>query len=203
MRRLLFSMAALAAFLAVAAVSPFTAADANAAPAAKASRPGIVVLFRGGGNIFSTGMNEIADKLVAQRVNARSVGHASWQQIADEAREAYRKRRQPIIFVGHSFGANAAMLAARELGKSNVPVSLVVLYDPTAVLQVPANVRHVINNYSKTFDGIGLEVKPAAQFRGKLENVGHSHLGHLTIDNDDALQDQMVREIVRIIRRGR
>ena len=202
MVRMRLSTAFLVAFLASAVFAILHSGGLHAAPSAKATtQPGIVVLFRGGANIFSTGMDELADKLRDKGVNATSVGHATWKQGAADARADYAKRKQPIVFVGHSFGANAAVLAAQELGKSNIPVSLVVLYDPTTVLKAPSNVRHLVNYYSRTVNGLGLEVQPGMHFSGLLENLGQADVGHLEIDNDVRLQDQTIAQILRALGR--
>jgi len=200
MKRLMVSVAVLVAFLTIAFAVSFDGSAASAATkSAKNFRPGIVVLFRGGANIFSTGMDELADKLRAKNVNAISEGHASWRQAVADAKAAYAKRRQPIVFVGHSFGANAAVLAAQELGKSNIPVSLVVLYDPTTVLKAPANVRRLINFYSSTSNGLGLEVQAGSGFGGNLQNIGQLDIGHLDIDNDVRLHEKTIAEIMRAL----
>jgi hypothetical protein len=58
-----------------------TVASTLAAGDVAATQPitvrGIVYIFRRGANIFSTGMDEVAEKLQARGVDAKSVGHAS------------------------------------------------------------------------------------------------------------------------------
>lgn len=172
---------------------------AAAASGDKSSGKGIVYLLRGGANIFSTGMDEIAHKLDDRGVDARSTGHASWPDVAREARERYEKKRQPIVLVGHSFGANAAILVANDLAKHGIPVALVVTFDPTAALQAPANVRWLVNFYSNTVQGMNLQVKPSAHFTGKLENVAQSDVGHLDLDNDVRLHRQTIGYILKLL----
>lgn len=166
--------------------------------AAATQGKGIVYLIRGGANIFSTGMDEIAEKLDARGVDARSLGHSSWREIAREAADRYKKKRQPIVLVGHSFGANAAVLVADELAKSNVPVALVILFDPTTVMQAPANVKRLVNFYSSTVQGMNLEVVPGHGFAGKLENVEMPDVGHLEIDNDTRLHDRVIADVLKL-----
>lgn len=195
-------MGAAALLLAAVFFSGLVGAGPTPVAAASGDQPsgkGIVYLLRGGANIFSTGMDEIADKLDDRGVDARSTGHASWPDVAREARERYEKKRQPIIIVGHSFGANAAILAAEELGKHNIPVALVVTFDPTAALQAPANVRWLVNFYSNTVQGMNLEVRPSAHFSGKLENIAQSDVGHLELDNDVRLHEQTIGYILKLL----
>ena len=177
----------------------FGAEPAAAASNDKPSGKGIVYLLRGGANIFSTGMDEIAEKLVDRGVDARSTGHASWMEVAREARERYQKKRQPIVIVGHSFGANAAILMANDLAKHDVPVALVVTFDPTAALQAPANVKWLVNFYSSTVQGMNLQVQASPHFGGKLENIEQPDVGHLELDNDVRLHDRTIGFILKVL----
>ena len=177
----------------------FGAGPAAAAANDKPSGKGIVYLLRGGANIFSTGMDEIAEKLVDRGVDARSTGHSSWMEVAREARERYQKKRQPIVIVGHSFGANAAILMANDLAKHDVPVALVVTFDPTAALQVPPNVKWLVNFYSSTVQGMNLQVQPSPHFKGKLENIEQPDVGHLELDNDVRLHDRTIGFILKVL----
>lgn len=160
---------------------------------------GIVYLLRGGLNVFSTGMDEVAAKLRDRGVNARSVGFASWQDVARAAADQYRQSRRPIVFGGHSFGANAAILAAEQLGKNGIPVALVVLFDPTDPLKAPPNVKRVINFVSADSLGYNVDVQPAAGLPGQVENILHAEVNHMTIDNDANIQQQAIDAIAKIV----
>jgi hypothetical protein len=83
MRRFFGAAAAIAALL-VAAVIAVQTPGAFAASAGKDASPGkgIVYLIRGGLNIFSTGMDELAATLRESGVDARSVSHPSWRDTA-------------------------------------------------------------------------------------------------------------------------
>lgn len=187
--------AALMLVVAMLAASSSAEAAANDKPQGK----GIVYLLRGGANIFSTGMDEIVDKLKPLGVDARSTGHASWKDVAAEARERYLEKRQPIIIVGHSFGANAAILVADDLNKHKIPVALVVTFDPTAVMQAPPNVKWFVNFYSSTVQGMNLQVQPSPHFTGKLENIAQPDVGHLELDNDPRLHDKTIGYILKLL----
>lgn len=200
MRRMLVSAAWVAAAIvfATAFFQP-VGATAVAGNGKSVAGRGIVYLFRGGADIFSTGMDDLAAKLRARGVDARSLGFASWQDVAREAKERRDKTRQPIILLGHSFGANAAVLVAQQLAKVKTPAALIILFDPTAVLQVPPNVTRLVNFYSSTVIGMNLQVQPGPQFTGKLENVAQADIGHLDIDNDVRLHDRAIRDILRVL----
>ena len=51
----------------------------------------------------------------------------------------------PIIIIGHSLGADAAMEMAAYLGQRGVPVALVVPFDGTDSYAASANVGRVLN----------------------------------------------------------
>jgi pimeloyl-ACP methyl ester carboxylesterase len=175
-------------------VSPATSV-ALARPAGR----GVVYLLRGGFNIFSTGMDELAEKLRADGVDARSEGHSEWREIAAEARDRYAKDRTPIILVGHSWGALAAVLIAMDLEKSNTPVALMILYDGTESVKISANVRRVINFVSRTNIGMGLTATGLPGFSGKLENIAEPAYDHINIDNAAPLHDASIAAILQVV----
>lgn len=198
MRRLFGAAALAAGFLGFAAFSLQPTA-AVAAPGDGDSGKGIVYLIRGGLNIFSTGMEEIADKLRERGIDARTLGQATWRDAAREAAERYEEATQPIVFVGHSFGANAAVLAAGQLGDKEIPVALVILFDPTDVLKAPYNVKRLLNYVSVDSLGYNVDVWAAPGFAGQVENVLHPDVNHIQIDDDEAIQDKAVGEIVKAV----
>lgn len=204
MRRFFGAAAAVAALLVVAAVVLHTPGAAAASGGKDApSGKGIVYLIRGGLNIFSTGMDDLAGTLREHGVDARSVSHPSWRDTAGTIVERYRAKPAPVVVGGHSFGANAAMLVAEYLGKNNIPVALVVLFDPTERLKVPANVKRAVNFLSLDSTGLDFNVWANASYAGQIENVVLRDLNHLTIDNDEALHERTVDEVAKVVGAGR
>ena len=183
--------------LAVLALSP----QGALAAASDGQKPGngIVYLVRGGLNIFSTGMDELAEKLRARGVDARTLGQATWKEAAAEAAGRYKKKRAPVVLVGHSFGANAAVLIADDLGGKGIPVTLLITFDPTEALKAPVNVKRFLNFLSIDMTGFDFHAFATPAFGGHLENIIHTELNHLSIDNDPALQQQTVDEVVKAV----
>lgn len=167
--------------------------------ASAADGKGIVYLVRGGLNIFSTGMNKIADDLADRGIDAHTLGQAGWRKAAATAAERYRERKQPVVLIGHSFGANAAMLMAEALGKERIPVALVILFDPTESLRAPANTARVINFLSADVVGNAMDVTPGNGFKGTIENVNNPDVIHIQIDNKVALQERTVDEVAAAV----
>jgi pimeloyl-ACP methyl ester carboxylesterase len=203
MRRFYEAVAAVAALLVLVSVS-LHSVDARAAAGGsdKSSGKGIVYLFRGGLDIFSTGMNEIAETLRGRGINAQSVGHPPWRQVAEEVARLYKAKAAPVVFVGHSFGANAAMLAADAVRGRGIPVELVILFDPTEALKVPWNVKRVLNFRSLDSTALDFDAWASPGYPGKIENMVFSNVNHMTIDNDADLQQRTVDEVLKVIGGG-
>jgi thioesterase domain-containing protein len=187
------------AFLAAGPAQVFAATGDGKPPSGK----GIVYLLRGGFDVFSTGMDELAEKLRERGIDARTLGQAGWKEAAAEAAERYKTRRAPVVLIGHSFGANAAVLMAGALGEKRIPVSLMVLFDPTEALKAPVNVRRLLNFLSLDMTGFDFHVFATPGFHGTLDNILHTELNHLSIDNDPALQKQTLEEVVKAVGGGR
>ena len=157
-----------------------------------------VYLFRGLADVFSQGMDTLADELNKRGVYATSHSHTDWKSIADRAAVAYKAGKEgPIIIVGHSLGADAAMEMADYLGDKGVPIALVVPFDGTQSFPVPANVARVINFTQRDY----AFMRPGPGFRGSLSNVdlrGDPNIGHLNIDESPKLHSQVISAVLAI-----
>src|SRR6516164_2095666 len=69
-----------------------------------------VYLLRGLMNIFSLGMDTLAEQLNRRGVYATVHGYGEWQSLADRAAVDFKAGKEgPIILIGHSLGADAVM----------------------------------------------------------------------------------------------
>ncbi len=161
---------------------------------------GSVYLIRGGFNIFSTGMDELAEKLRQVHVDAQVVGHATWNQTAQDIRREYAATHAPIVLIGHSWGALAAELIARDLNRDAIPVALLELYDSTDPLTVTPNVKHVINYMSLTGIHDGATASGETGFTGTIDNVKVPEYGHLNIDNAPAMHQRSIADVLAALR---
>ena len=177
--------------------------------AAKAQPRGSVYLFLGLLNVFSTGLDTLSDELKARGVPNTAMNYGGWMGPAADVEARYAKNRwrtRPIVLIGHSFGADAAIAMSAALGKKGIPVDLVVLFDATARQPVPANVRHLINFYGGT-DGIGKVLRPGKGFHGRLQNINvdrlNSTIDHLNIEKQESLHKRVIRAVLALYgRRG-
>jgi alpha-beta hydrolase superfamily lysophospholipase len=158
-----------------------------------------VYLFRGLADIFSTGMDTLADELNKHGVHATSHSHTDWQEIADQAAGDYKAKKEgPIILIGHSLGADAVMEMADYLGGKGVPVALVVPFDATQSFRVPRNVARIVNFTQRDY----AYMQPGPGFRGSLNNVDLSSnpdINHLNIDKSPELHARVLSEVLGVI----
>src|SRR5262249_50380741 len=97
-----------------------------------------VYILRGLLNIFSLGMDSLAEELKRRDVDATVHGYAEWQTLADRAAADYKARKEaPIILAGNSLAADSVMEMREYLGRKGVPVALVVPFDCTNRSQPP------------------------------------------------------------------
>ncbi len=157
--------------------------------------PAQIYLLRGFMNIFSLGMDDLADRLKTDGLAATVMNHADADFVASRILRAYTSGdRGPIMLVGHSLGADAIVDVAAALARYNVPVALLVMFDGTAPHQIPGNVANAIN-YTKHF-----MIAPAPGSRGAVQNVdlsGDAAIDHLSIDTAPALQAQTLNNILQ------
>jgi len=183
----------------------FTAAGLLAAGMtfALGSNPGVaqsrahVYLLRGLMNIFSLGMDTLAEELERRGVHATVDNYASWQTLADQAASKYGAGSEaPIILIGHSLGADAVMEMAAYLGRRGIPVALVVPFDCTASFSASPNVARVLNLTKHYY------MSPGPGFHGSLVNLdltSSGNIDHLNIDKSPRLHARVIGEVLAIV----
>ena len=158
-----------------------------------------VYLFRGLADVFSLGMDTLADEINKRGVYATSHSHTDWKSIADRAAADYKAGKEgPIILIGHSLGADAVMEMADYLGDKGVAVALVVPFDGTQSFPAPGNVGRVINFTQRDY----AYMRPGTGFRGSLSNVDLSadpDIDHLNIDKSPQLHARVISEVLAIV----
>jgi hypothetical protein len=219
MKRLVagLGLAALAlGFLAPGAVSaapakpkPAVVAPDDSAPAAPvkpaATIPyGHVYLIRGIGNFLSHGIDTFETELKARGVPVSIYNHRNEDILLDDVTAGYRKDKGnvPIIIIGHSLGANAAILLSNKLGDRGIPVRLVVTFDH--VLDMPPltnNAAELIDYYKPPF-GHPTNVVPG--FKGPVMSTnleGHADVTHDSIDKTPAYHQVVLDKIMTILKK--
>ena len=177
---------------------------------------GQVFCLRGLLDVFSLGLNGLAERLRSKGIEATAVSGPSWRGLA---REIHRARLRgdlqgPLILIGHSHGADNAVRMARNLRRRNTDVELLVLLDATSPPTIPDNVVRCLHLYRPTVFGnllpflfAGNPVEPdEGNNRTQIVNEivsreifgrAAAHIGHFNIDAKTAVHDLVVLEVVR------
>jgi len=156
-----------------------------------------VYLLRGVLNIFSFGLDEIANRLRRQGIRATVSNYLYWPSLADEAAAEYRNRRaRTIILVGHSSGATALPDMIKRLNMLGVPVKLAIGLDSVFHTTLSGRVGRYINFYIG--NGAGTRVKQRGKLHGELDNVDVEQIpgiGHMSIDKNWIIQQEVIKAI--------
>ena len=159
-----------------------------------------VLIMRGWFNVFSTGMDTLAGKLKDRGINAEVAGHYHWDTALNEIlRERAAGNTAPIVLIGHSQGANNAVVLAHSLNAHRVPVDLLITVAPFLQHAIPGNVARAINYYQSP--GWGTPIVPEPGFQGRLTNVDLASdltIFHITIDKSSKVQEAIVREVADV-----
>ncbi len=109
-------------------------------------RVGHVYCMRGWLGIFSTGMDRLAEEIDSQvGVPAVSVADEEWRRLKGWLiiERGKGEIQEPLVLLGHSWGADDMIRVAQELKDQNISVDLLVLIDPVTPPPVPTNVKRV------------------------------------------------------------
>jgi hypothetical protein len=177
------------------------ASPVNAATSAAAAASAHVYLLRGVLNIFSFGLDDIADKLRAQGIPVTVANFASWSSLANEAAAEYRSGRiKTIVLVGHSSGATALPDMVARLNELGTPVKLAIGLDSVFRTSLNGRVGKYINFYIA--NGAGTPVAKGNRFQGSLENVNVENVpgvGHITIEKNQIMQQKVIGAIDAVV----
>jgi hypothetical protein len=196
----------------IAIAKPVVVADARDIPVSAAPAPaasvkieprGRAYLFRGvAGLIYSRGMDKLADRIRRAGLPASVDTYLLWRPVADQAVRDYRRDPQPIVLIGHSMGGDACLAFAEMLAAANIPVNLLVTYDPSHLAEdVPPNVERYINIFQSTNVIGGGNVVQGSRFHGHYASFNvkdHRELIHINIEKADQIQDQLVAKVVEL-----
>ena len=159
-----------------------------------------VYLLRGLLNIFSLGMDALSDKLNAMGIQSEVFNHDSWPSVASKIATDYKNgQKGAVVLIGHSLGADVVFSLAEKLDSQDIPVRLIVPFDPTSTYEVPKNVDYLLNLYQ--LNGFGRRVNPGKGFRGELVNMDLSKdesFGHGSIDKSEKLHGLVIEKIKKV-----
>jgi pimeloyl-ACP methyl ester carboxylesterase len=181
---------------------------------------GRAVLIRGLMDVFSLGMNSVAERLAEEGFEATAISGAVRAQEGQRLIEAAQadELSRPLVIVGHSYGGDAAVRLCRQLDRANVPVDKLILVDATTPPPVPGSVRRVFNIYrsSPGTDWVPVLRGVAINERRRERDLPETHvinfdlrkadapelktakINHFTIDESKAVQDLVVEQALAV-----
>ena len=177
-------------------------ATAKAAGKSGANRPYQLYLLKGLADIFSSGMDFLQAKLKAHGVVGEVHSHSDAELLARSAIAKWRGgSRGPIIIIGHSLGADSAIVMAQRLSSAQVPVALLVTFSPVDSAPVPANVGRAVNYFQSNSAWHG-QITRGAGFHGTLENVDLAQargVTHFNIEKAEQLHAATVAKVLALV----
>ncbi len=178
-------------------------------------RVGSVYLLRGFIGIFSTGIDNLGSRIDKEGVHAQVFQEAQWSQLADEIVAKYKGQpnHEPIVLIGHSYGADGVVKISRKVRDAGVKVDLVVTLDPVTPPKVPNNIGLVYNLYqSSALDNLpflrGIPLKPDddaqtvalrnMNIRKDRTDLLEPGLDHFNIEKKKKVQDDIIAQVLTV-----
>ncbi len=176
-------------------------------------RAGHVYCMRGWLGIFSTGMDTLANK-IDKEVASVSVADEEWRRLKGfliQQKEA-GNLNEPLVLVGHSWGADDQIRVATELGEAGITVDLLLVVDPVTPPAIPDNVKKVVCIYKShpLTDSApfwrGVPIDPATS-KAPVTNINlrddpvgfdTTLIDHVNIEKSEGVHDMVIAEIRKI-----
>lgn len=172
-------------------------------------RPGKVIIIRGAFTVFSLGMNELGKKLSQQGLDVEVVADITARRAASKLKSKFERDKDigPIVFIGHSRGAELGPKQARYLHRHGIPVKLVVMVDAVHQTSIPENVEKCVNLYHNGTLGLvhGVPADPESR-KTKMLNVDIDRLrsrsqagsiNHFNIDSSSWIHDLVIAQVLK------
>jgi Serine hydrolase len=186
----------------VLAGSPCNHATAKQVGKTGASPPYQVYLLKGLADVFSSGMDFLQAKLQARGIVGEVHSHNEWETLAQSAVAKWHGGAHgPIIIIGHSLGADAAILMAQKLGEAQVPVALLVAFSPVESGPANANVARGVTFFQSNSAWHG-QITRGAGFHGVLETVDLAEapgITHFNIEKSDKLHAATIAKVAALV----
>jgi hypothetical protein len=180
-----------------------------------APRAGNVYLVRGLIGVFSTGMDTLGDQLADAGLHTSVYQDAQHSVLAEQLVETYKGKKdyEPLVLVGHSYGADDVVTIARRLDEAGITVDLLVTVDATTPPKVSKNVKLCYNYFQSTstdfipmFRGIPLTPDDDAKnvkivnidLRKDRKDLLEPDTNHINIDKNMKLHKVLVDHVLEV-----
>ena len=170
-----------------------------------------VYLLRGWRDLWSEGIDQLAQEMREHHLHAQVFRAAQWTDLVKvlSDRDTESASPLPLVLIGFSYGADDAIQIAQELQKHHLSVDLLITIDPVTPPPVPSNVKLCYNYYQSNgfwdvfpwLRGIPLKSNDS----GKLVNIDirkdrtdllERNTAHSNIAANPKLQDEIVRRVL-------
>jgi len=181
------------------------------------SRAGKVYCARGYLGVFSIGMMQLADRIdTKEGIVAVSTADLEYGRLQAWLIEQNKKGNlnEPLVLLGHSYGADDMIRVSQRLEKENMGVDLLILIDPVTPPPVPANVKRT---YCVYFSRPATDWVPAwrgvpatleknnkvtqlenLDLRGAKVDFPTDNIPHQYIDKNEGVQNLCIAEIKKV-----
>lgn len=175
-------------------------------------RAGNVYLLRGFIGIWSYGVDHLGRKVNEAGVRAHVYQEDQWGRLTDAIIERYRDAPdpEPLVLIGHSYGADDTIKIARRLQDHGIDVDLIVTLDPVTPPKVPSNVRLVYNIYQPSlldklpfFRGVKLDPESSGQrnlvnvnIRAERKDLLEPDTDHFNIEKNERIHAEVVSKVL-------
>lgn len=183
----------------------------NVQPFSDRPLAGNAYLLRGFLGIWSTGIDNLGKQIEASGIRAHVYQEDQWRELCAEIVRKYRNVAdpEPLVLIGHSYGADDTLKIAKELQQHRINVDLIVTLDPVTPPDVPTNVRRCYNIYqSNLLDGLpffrGVPLEPASSQSRNVVNVNlrtarrdllESDTDHFNIEKNEKVHREVVARL--------
>jgi len=185
-------------------------------PTPQKQRVGTVYLIRGWRDLYSEGIDQLANQLEQANVSAPVFRASQWRDLSSAIAQQYTSAAQPepLILVGFSYGADDVLRIAHELQSKNISIDLAITIDPVTPPSAPRNVKQCINYYESNgvwdifpwLRGIPLETKNSdtkllnQNLRTDRKDLLEPNTSHATIAGNLKLHREILRRILEVCR---
>lgn len=180
------------------------------------ARAGRVYCARGWLGVFSTGMMELATRIdTKEGITAVSTADMEYPRLEAWLLKQYKdgKMTEPLVLLGHSWGADDMIRVADELQKEKITVDLLVLIDPVTPPLVPTNVKRVYcifkshpeTDWAPWWRGVATAVKDPKlttlenlDLRTAKVDFPTDNITHPYIDKNEGVHNLCIEEIKKV-----
>ncbi len=171
--------------------------------------------MRGYIGIWSTGIDAMSRSIAEAGVRSTVYRNEQWEELTQAILARYKGQEvfEPLVIVAHSWGADHALVLAKECEAAGIPIDLIVTLDPVTPPRVPGNVKlcyniyqpHGISDAIPIFRGVSLE--KAEGSRGVLENVNirkdrtdllEPDTDHYNIEKNLKIHKEVIEQILKV-----